>query len=33
VRGLLDPAHPVMPPRGAMQPTAEERQQMLSDLP
>jgi hypothetical protein len=33
VRGLLDPTHPVMPPRGAPQPTAEERQQMLSDLP
>jgi hypothetical protein len=33
VRGLLDPNHPVMPPRGATQPTPEERQQMLSDLP
>jgi hypothetical protein len=33
VRALLDPAHPIMPPRGAPQPTADERQQMLSALP
>lgn len=32
VRGLLDPAHPVMPPRGALQPTADERQRMLDSL-
>jgi hypothetical protein len=32
VKGLLDPAHPVMPPRGAAQPTDAERRQMISGL-
>jgi hypothetical protein len=32
VRKLMDPAHPVMPPQGALQPTPAERQQMLTSL-
>jgi hypothetical protein len=32
VKGLLDPAHPVMPPHGAAQPTDAERQRMISGL-
>lgn len=33
VRSVLNPAHPIMPPAEADQPTVEELQQMLSDLP
>jgi mono/diheme cytochrome c family protein len=32
VKELLDPSDPIMPPKGAPQPTAEERRQMFSEM-